>query len=287
MATTVAEQINRTRRFLFDWGVAQDALTASVAAGATTLTVADATSGTYSANWVIEVDQEDMLVVSGSGTSLIVRRRYGGGTSVSHVSGSTVLIRPAYTSADILDALNDGIQACFPLIYKPVTDTSLTVLAQTYEYAVPTMPSDSSVVIPYISRISLLESGDFAYRDAGDWDVVRGAAPAIRFRRQHTTNSTIRIEGFGPFPAVASGDSMDTLWPRQGDLLLPLYAAGWLLGSGEAGRVRYDVGVRDDREQANRTGSAMMAGTALLNRFYKRLADSAMPPMPRHIVSTI
>jgi hypothetical protein len=287
VATTVTEQINRSRRYLRDWGQSQDTITASTTSTATTLTVADASTAVYSPNWIIELDTEAIRVVSGSSTTLTVTRAYAGSTNTTHASGTTILIRPAFLSVDILDALNDGIQACFPSIYKPVSDTTLTSTSGTYEYTVPAMPSDSSVYIPYISSIDALEPGDTAYRPVAGWDVIRGATPKIRFRRQLTSGSTIRVNGFGPFPALALGGSMDTLWPRQADLLLPIYAAGWLLGSGEAARVRFDVGARDDREQANRTGSAMVAGTALMNRFYKRLADAEMPPMPRHVVSTI
>lgn len=287
MATTVVEAINRTRRYLRDFGAAQDQLTASVTSSATILTVADASTAIYSANWVIEVEQEAMLVVSGTGTTLTVRRGYAGSTAVSHANSSTVLIRPAYFSVDILDALTDGIQACYPLVYKQVIDETISTTAQTYEYTIPAMPSDSGVVIPYLSKVSIKEPGDFAFRDINAWDVKRGAIPKLRFRRQQTPGSIVRLEGFGPFPALTAGGSYDAQFPRQVDELPSLYAAGWLLGSGEAWRTRFDQGMRDDREQAVRAGSAMQAGNALINRFYKRLTDGAMPAMPRHVVSTI
>ena len=53
-----------------------------------------------------------------------------------------------------------------------------------------------------------------------------------------------------------------------------------LITSGEADRVRQDVAVLDQRENANRTGSSMSASNALYNRFPKRLNDSAMAPSP-------
>lgn len=287
MATTVAEAINRTRRLLRDFGATQDALTASVTSSSTTLTVADASTATYTANWAIEVDNETMLVVSGSGTSLTVRRGYAGSTAASHASGATVLIRPAWYSAEIVDGINEGIHACYPLIYKAYSDTSLTTTLNTYEYTVPTMPSDSTVYLPFISRISLLENGDYAYRDRTDWDVVRSSTPKIRFRRQQPQSATIRVEGYGPFPDVALGGSFDAQWPRQADMLPSLFSASQLLVSGEAGRLRFDQGVRDDREQSVRVGASVQAGTALENRFRRLLDQAAMPPMPPHVVSSV
>lgn len=287
MATTVAEAINRTRRLLRDFGAGQDALTASVTSSATTLTVADASTAVYTGNWTVEVDNETMLVVSGTGSSLTVRRGYAGSTAASHASGATVLIRPAFFSTEIVDGLNEGIHACYPLIYKAYSDTSLTTSANTYEYTVPTMPSDSATYMPFISRVSLLESGDFAYRDRGAWDVVRSSTPKIRFRRQQPTSATIRVEGYGPFPDLALGGSFDAQWPRRADMLPSLFAASQLLVSAEAGRLRFDQGVRDDREQSVRAGASIQTATALENRFRRLLDQAALPPMPPHVKSAI
>lgn len=286
MATTAAEAINRTRRLLRDWGADQDVLTASCNSSTTSLTVADATTAKYTGNWIVEIESEQILVKSGSGSTLTVARGYAGSTAASHASGATILIRPAFYATEILDGINEGIQACFPLIYKAYTDEALTTSDSTYEYAVPTMPSDSAVYLPFISRVSLLDTGDLSFRPRADWTVVRGATPVIKFRRQQMPGAAIRVEGYGPFPVIAVGGSFDTLWPRQAEMLPSLYAASQMLLSGEASRLRFDQGMRDDREQAVRTGASIQAGTALFNRFLQRLAIASMPPMPRQVVST-
>jgi hypothetical protein len=35
-----------------------------------------------------------------------------------------VLLKPSFFAAEILDALNEGLDACFPRLYRPITDVS-------------------------------------------------------------------------------------------------------------------------------------------------------------------
>jgi hypothetical protein len=76
---------------------------------------------------------------------------------------------------------------------------------------------------------------------------------------------------------------VDTLFPRQAEEAIVLYAASYLLGSGEAGRVRVDRGATDKREQANQVGASMRAADRLYQRFLQRRLDAAMAPLPKHI----
>jgi hypothetical protein len=289
MATSATTLVNRVRRFVRD-NPDYDALTASVSSGGTTLTVADASTTVYSPRWAIEVDQEAMLVRSGSGTSLTVKRGASGTTAASHASGAAVLIRPQFLSQDILEALNSAIQNSFPLIYRPVLDTSLTTAANTFEYTVPNMPgtyNGASIPMPRLSKVELKESGDYDYREVLDWDVLRGTTPKVQFRFEKNASATIRVTGFGPFPDLAFSDSLDALWPVNAEDYLVYYAASYLTASGEAGRVRTDTGAIDNREQANRVGSSMSASNYLFQRAQKRLVDAALPPMPKHVKAVL
>jgi hypothetical protein len=93
---------------------------------------------------------------------LTVTRAYAGSTAATHASGATVLIQPAFMAVEIIDALNATKDECFPLIYKPVLDTSLSGDGTTYEFTVPNMPSTyggDSIPIPWLSRIELKENG--------------------------------------------------------------------------------------------------------------------------------
>ena len=262
----------------------QDALTASISNSGTTATVAD--SSIYTANWPIEIDEEMLIVrAKPSATTLTVKRAAFGTTGASHANGAAILVRPSFSSLEILDALNAALDQTFPYIYRPVLDTSLTTSADTYEYTVPNLPS-GGVPIPYLSRVEIKGSGETNFRAISSWTVRRGATPKIQFRRATEAGGTIRVHGYGPFTRLASGDSLDALFPLNAEPLLVWGAAAVLLASGEAGRVRVDTGAIDSREQANRVGASMQASNQLHQRFLLGLRDAAMAPMPKHLKAT-
>lgn len=283
MATSLQTFIDRTRRYMRDWPD-QDALTNPVTAGSTTLSVADSTL--YFVNEPLEIEQESLLVRAlPSGTTLTVKRGAFGTTAASHASASTVLLRPRFTQAEIIDAINNGIDAVFPLIYKPVTAEYSGLDTATYEYAIPNMTSPA-IPIPFISKVSIKDVGDVAFREFSSWSIMRGATPTIKLRRLPISAGTLRIQGYGPFPHLSAlTDTTDTLWPYMADRLLPLYAALELLGSGEALRVRTDTGAIDNRESATKPGSSSAEAQRLEGRFQRALSAAAMRPMPPSIRS--
>lgn len=283
MPATTATLISRTRRFVRDYPEL-DTLSASITSSATTLTtIVNPASGSYSPNWIIQVDQEAMLVKTSSSVagSITVLRGAMGTTAATHASGATVLIKPAFLDAELLDGLNYALENTYPLIYRPVLDTSLSTLASTFEYTVPNMPT-TSLPIPFLSKVEWKEPGLNDYREVRNFSVRRGTTPKIQFPWEQVAGATIRVEGYGPFPALTAAGSLDALYPVNAEDLLVLGAVDFLLSSGEAGRVRQDVGMPDQRENANRTGSSMGAANALLSRFERQLARKAMPPIPPH-----
>ncbi len=252
-----------------DYPAPASSLTISLSSTATSLTTTD--SSVLPANFVIEVDYEAILCTA-SLTSITTSciRGWAGTTAVSHANSSTILIRPGYLSVDIIEALNSAKDEMYPPVYKAVVDTSLTGDSATYEFTVPNMPltyGGDTIPIPYLSRIYLKRTGDLSYKILRDWRVERGATPKIHFKRA-PIGGTIRVHGLGPFPDLsASTDSMDTQFPKVAEHAITLGAASRLLGSGEAGRTRLDVGARDDREAAVRPGNAISLGTQLERRF--------------------
>lgn len=285
MATSAQTLIDRTRRFLRDWP-SFDSLTASMTSSTTTMTVAD--SSVYKTNWLVEIGSE-LLRVKAQPTSLTVTvaRSQLGSTAATHASGDSILVQPQFYVTEILDALNNGIDAAFPYLYKEVLDTSLSIDASTYEYTIPYMSSPSTARLWRISRVELQESGDNAFRQVNNWDVRRGSTPKLKFRTLQTQGATVRLHGFGPFPHLAStSDTLDAQWPYQCEEFLVQYAAAYLLQSGEARRVRVDTGPVDQRENANKTGSSLYVSSATLARAERLLQRHAMPAMPPHVVST-
>jgi hypothetical protein len=145
-----------------DFPLAMDAITASITSTATTATVSAGTQFNASGNQIIEIDYEAFLLKSVSTNTLTVTRAYAGSTAATHASGATVLIQPAFMAVEIIDALNATKDECFPLIYKPVLDTSLSGDGTTYEFTVPNMPSTyggDSIPIPWLSGSNSRRTG--------------------------------------------------------------------------------------------------------------------------------
>jgi hypothetical protein len=286
MATSLATCTGRVRSFIRDWPQI-DVLTAAITDTTTkSFAVADATI--YTPNTIVQVDQEAFRVKTGASTTVTTYNRGDRGTTAAtHANGALVSIRPNFLDQEILDAINSGIDACFPYIYKEVLDSSLTVVTNQYEYTVPNLPG-TSTPIPRIWKVEMLTPGDASYRRIEDWTIVRGATPKLKFREVPYPGSTMRLRGYGPFPHLAAQtDTLDTQWPVTAENLLTLFATSQLLASGEAGRVRLSAGAVDNREQANRTGSSSAAGRDLFQRFKDGLLNGGhCPPMQQHLVVT-
>ncbi len=291
--TSVATLVAQVRRYVRDWSD-QDAITASLSSGGTTVTVADTTIG-YVKNQTIEVEQEAMIVraVAGS-TTLTVARGAFGSTAATHASGSDVLIRPQWTTIQVIDAINDAIQASYPWVYQEVMDSSTIIVTGTYEYAVPYMPGTyggDQIFIPRIYGIDILDPAGATVMPyvpmSGGWNIRRDiTAPKIKINYLENPGATLRVRGYGPFPDVAYGGALHAAFPRNLTLALKEYAGAVLLASGEAGRLRTDTGLMDTREAAQRVGASMSASTAMESRFQRRIANCGIPPMTSRSVLT-
>lgn len=286
MATLAQTLINRVRTYIRDWPPISDVTTAALTdTTGTTVTVADTTI--YSVNSVIQIDTEAMVVVAlATGTTLTVRRGQRGTTAATHLISATVLLRPSFLDNEILDRINAGMDACYPYVYRDVQDTSLTVISNQYEYAVPTLTiSGGPVPIPRIWKVETQTPGDTAFRKVTDWLIAPGASPTLKFKEVPYPSSVIRISGYAPFTHMAATDSLDAQFPASAHNLPVLYATSELLASGEAGRTRMTSGAVDDREQAQRLGGSLAAGSNMLQRFQAALLNGGhCAPMQSHIV---
>lgn len=282
---TLQTLVNTTRRYLRDWPLFER-LGASLSSSASTITVGDGTL--YGNRWVLDCDLESMLITGTASTSLTVLRGIRGSSAASHASSADLLVQPNFTSVEIIDAINRGIDAAFPLFYKAVFDTSVTAVDSTYEYTIPNMPGTydgSTMQVPIMTKLEVLQTGDVTYRELRRWKV--SSAPdgsrLFKLRTAEPAGGTFRVTGFGPFSHLAAAtDTMDQSWPKDSQYLPALYAAADLMMSSEAGRDRGDWNAVDRREEANRPLTSLQTGQQLYNRWFRELNQSAMPPLPKH-----
>jgi hypothetical protein len=277
LATSLDTLVKRTRRFLRDYPVPADALTISLSSNATSLTMSDTTL--LRANWTVEIDYETILIRTlSSSTVATCLRGWQDSTAVSHANSSAILIHPAFSATEIIDALNAAKDEMYPYVYKPILDTSLTADGATYEFTIPS-------TIRHLAEVEIQQTNTTGYLPIRPWSPRRAATPKLQFRRAPVAG-TLRLHGFGTFDDLtASADTIDALFPPNAERALVIGAASRLLSSGEAGRVRQDTGARDDREAANRPGAAISLANQLERRFEKDLARAAMPPMTHHVQS--
>jgi hypothetical protein len=292
VATSAANWVDRVRRFVRDIPD-QDTLSVSLASTGTSVVVAD--TSFYRARRPIEIDYETMMVrtAPSTGTSLTVTRAWAGSTSATHAASAGILVRPAFYAQEILDALNMGIDACWPYIYKPVTDTTISTVANTYEYLVPNLPGsypEGTYQIPIVTKVETLQVGELTYRETRRWRIVQGPEGTryIHLQSSAPVATTLRVSGFGPFEHLSStASTLNPAWPPRAQNLPILYAAAHLLMSAESGRDRSDTGATDRREEANRPGISLSTGQALMQRFYRELLTVAMPPLTKHVAAPL
>lgn len=282
MASTARQLTARVRRFLQDWGDLEDRLTAAAGSSDTTITVAD--SAVYGRGWILQVEDEAMQVLSApTGTTVSVRRAVRGTVAAAHATSSLVALRPHFLNLDYLEALNSAVEACYPWIYRPVTDETIVTSSGTYEYTIP--PVDG-LPLRALTRVYIRDTGTIPWAHVMKWDVVRNQNTVKIKIGFDPGPASLRLVGFTQIQPFLNLDAtLDTSFPPGAEDALVFYAAQYLLASGEARRVREDTGLRDDRESRNAVGSSGRISEQVYQRFLGRLGSSAMQPMPRYVVS--
>lgn len=294
---TVANLIATTRRYLRDYSQL-DTLAASLTSTASTLTVnTSVASNLYVPNRIIQVESEAMLIKTASTTTstLTVTRAVMGTTAATHASALSVLVNPSFIDIEILDALNYAKDQMYPYVYKSYSDDSQTTSSVAREYAIPTLVS-TSTLLQHVNKVEYLYPGgdpNVDYRTIRNWEILRSyhaasttaSVPIIKLGFDPEDNGYLRISGYAPFEDFTLTGSTESGFPPNAVKTLVLGAVEYLLASGEAGRVRSDIGLVDQRENANRVGSSMQASNAMLSRFERSLQKCAMPPLPPTIKS--
>jgi hypothetical protein len=270
--------VKRVRRRVNDWPPVES-LSASLSAGASTVTVVTDATTRYATNWRVEIDAETMWVTAVAATQLTVVRAALGSTATTHAAGATILNNPRFSWVDIVDCLNDGINNLWPFFYQDVVDETITPDGAAYEFNIPAVSSVGGEPIRRIRTVEMRLAGFTDFREMRRWTLVRGATPKIRFMTAPAAGTVVRLRGYAPLPRLAAAaDTLSSQLPYNAEDLAVHFAVGQLLYSGEAGRVRFDEGPVDEREQANAPRVSMAAGREYLASFYRQAAQLAMPP---------
>lgn len=217
MPETASVLIDRTRRFMGDFPDV-DALTASVASGGTTLSVAATASDTYHVNQIIQIGQEALRVDAvPSSVSLTVTRAVWGTTATSHASSATIMVSPRFINQEYLDALNYAIQATWPWIYRPVVDDSITFATDTYEYVIPQagprqeLDDDDARFEGGVGSWAAQSSNTFAVNSTVAYEGYQSA------RVTYQDNTTLATTGFTARASVPHAFSMQIYVPSTWD----------------------------------------------------------------------
>lgn len=294
---TVSNLIATTRRYVRDYPQL-DTLAASLTTAATTLTVnTNPASNLYVPNKVIQVESEAMLIKTASTTTstITVTRAVMGSTAATHASALTVLVSPSFLDIEILDALNYAKDQMYPYVYKYYADDTQATSSASREYSIPTL-TGTSTLLQHVNKVEYLFPGgdtNADWRTTRNWEILRSynsaatssSVPIIKLGFDPETSGKLRISGYAPFEDLTLTGSTPEGFPPNGIKTLVLGAVEYLLASGEAGRVRTDTGLVDQRENANRVGSSMQASNAMLSRFERSLQKVAMPPLPKTVKS--
>ncbi len=151
----------------------------------------------------------------------------------AQAAARTVEIYTRFTVQELDDALQQALEEAYPYIVTPVVDTSLTGIANQYEYTVPSTIRDLERM--YGGRVqweSNTAISTFPYVDALHWEVRTSGETRTLILPEIYTDRTIRLVGWG-IPSFPSTDATSIAIPSD-TLQLLAYKVGevaWRTGS--------------------------------------------------------
>lgn len=166
-------------------------------------------------------------------------------------------------------AMLEGLHQLFPALWTTYVDTSLTVVVNTYDYALPAQFNDPGVKISSV-EVQEVPSTIEPFRKSIEYRRVGTNILHIFYPNRYTPGAVLRIEYMGPYASL--GD----LQPQAKELPV-LYAAGSLLGYGEARRSVENTQTVQGPEQALPPGQQQAAGGWYMQQFAQGRANLSQP----------
>lgn len=121
--STLAQVVDRTRQKLsgFSGRDRVNVLNATINSSTTTVVMQYTVGSQTTAGAIIEIDYEQMMIVSISTNTLTVIRGWNGTTAASHTGGAIVYIEPTFAASVILQETIDELRALPPTLYQTAT----------------------------------------------------------------------------------------------------------------------------------------------------------------------
>lgn len=275
----VSEVVDRTfNMWLYPSGInrpARDRLTSSVDASTLTIPTAGLVAN-VPADTVIEIDSEQMLVASVSGSTITIENLGRGWletTATTHAINSIVWIDPKFTRQSVFNGLLSILPTLFPMeVYARKFDTSLTWDSSVPTKSLPTggkkLLSISALGGGSVTRYNPLRPG-IDYIEHQEFD-----PPKYELLYGGVTNKALQVVYAADFTLpTAETDNLSSLANPVSESLqphLPMAIAGYLLQGREVPRVQIEDVRRMLASQGVQVGAAMNVGQSILNQFYGR-----------------
>ena len=205
MTTSVASLITEITDRLDDWGEGTSSLTAAVSTTTGTTFNFDDTSVLKKGYWAL-VDNEVVEIMDpDDGT---VRRGARGSTAATHADAAVVRVNVLFPPHRVLGALNSALDAAYPHLHELVNDiTTLTVVTDQYNYAVPT-------AIEKLWRVELeSESNSGVYIPIRTWEMLDNANFRIYDINSHSSGQVIKCVGTAHFTDLTLSGNLDADFP--------------------------------------------------------------------------
>lgn len=206
MPTTVLSQIERVSDLLSNYGTKSTQLAAAVTTTSETSFSVDDQSTAKAGDWAV-VDGETVEVVAateGSPDTFTVRRGMRGSTAATHLDNAVIRINPDFQTQRILNALQLAQDAAYPQLCSVVSDVTLSVVANQWDYATPSAVDDVRQIWVETST-SGVYSREYRYRMV--------TADIIHLDQTFTSGRTIKVVGTKRFSALTYAGNLDTAFP--------------------------------------------------------------------------
>jgi hypothetical protein len=204
MATALT-LIERVASLLDNYGAASTTLGAAVTdATGTTFTVADSSVASAGDWGTVDGETFEITAIVDTPDAFTVRRGMQGSTAATHLINAVIRINLDITTQRIIEALNLAQSAAYPQLSSIVSDTTLEVVANQWDYETP-------ATIDHVRQVWIETSNSGVYNQVNNWDM--STAGIIRLYQTYSTGRKIKVVGTKRFAALTYAGNIDAAFP--------------------------------------------------------------------------